>query len=107
LPPGEYERDFETAESRAEFASLLARASDVIVLPERENRTAAYEAAGDALVERCDTLIALWDGEPARGRGGTAHVVTRARSRARPVIWISTRPPFPVHRLEPERSEPR
>lgn len=42
-------------------------------------------ATGLIVVERCDALLAAWDGEPAGGFGGTADVVAYARSRGRPV----------------------
>src|SRR5439155_12740709 len=46
--------------------------------------------------DRCDVLIALWDGQPARGRGGTAEVVALARRVGRPLICIGSEPPFAV-----------
>ena len=33
-------------------------------------------------------LLALWDGEPSRGRGGTAEIVGVARQLGRTVIHI-------------------
>jgi hypothetical protein len=33
-------------------------------------------------------LIALWDGQPSRGKGGTAEIVAYARQRGIPVVWI-------------------
>ena len=36
------------------------------------SRDEAYERAGRHVVDRADVLIALWDGQPPRGRGGTA-----------------------------------
>ncbi|HEX2171799.1 MAG TPA: hypothetical protein VHL09_05090 [Dehalococcoidia bacterium] len=90
LPVADYLEDFESAESRDAFRGLLDRASEVFVLPAVETREEAYEGAGRYVTERCDVLIALWDGEPARGLGGTADVVARARVRGIPVLWIHT-----------------
>jgi hypothetical protein len=41
------------------------------------------------VVEASELLVAVWDGEPARGLGGTADVVAYAREGAIPVevIW--------------------
>jgi hypothetical protein len=41
------------------------------------------------MISRADQLLAVWDGQPARGFGGTADVVAAARSRPVPitVIW--------------------
>jgi hypothetical protein len=38
-------------------------------------------------VDRCDVLVAVWDGAEARGEGGTAEVVARARKLV-PVVWV-------------------
>ena len=48
----------------------------------------AYVMAGRATVAHSDMLIALWNGQPPRGRGGTADVVRFAFERANPVIHI-------------------
>ena len=93
----EYVRDFATAGSRAEFHDLLGRASRTIVLGEAapdialdEVRNKAYEAVGRHVVDHCDLLIAVWDGKPARGRGGTAEIVAYARQQNRPLAIVPT-----------------
>ncbi|PMX86640.1 hypothetical protein C1X43_34300, partial [Pseudomonas sp. GW460-C3] len=48
----------------------------------------AYLDCGIETVNACDVLVALWDGEPARGRGGTAEIVTYARELGQPLIVI-------------------
>jgi len=55
----------------------------------REPSEEAFFAAGKAVVDACDWLIAVWDGEPARGLGGSADVVAYARNQGRrvDVIW--------------------
>ena len=40
------------------------------------------------MIEEADELLAVWDGKPARGYGGTADVVQAARKRDLPVIVI-------------------
>ncbi|MEV4345188.1 hypothetical protein AB0J83_11995 [Actinoplanes sp. NPDC049596] len=77
-------------ESRARFEDLRRAAAKVVTLPFPEPSEQAYLAAGQALVDRCDHLFAVWDGLPARGVGGTADVVTYARAQGRPVtvLWI-------------------
>lgn len=77
----EYERDFATPESLAEFRALLGRAEQVFVVPPAiapENvppRDAAYANCGAYIVRRCVELIALWDGKEST-HGGTAHIVS-------------------------------
>jgi hypothetical protein len=48
----------------------------------------SYERANRAILDRSDVLIAVWDGDPARGRGGTGDVVHDALERSLPVIVI-------------------
>jgi len=90
FPPDEYARDFATAEAREEFRSLLARASTRLTLAGASDaRERAYDAAGMALLDNCDLLLAVWDGEGGRGRGGTREVIEEAARRAMPVIVIA------------------
>ncbi len=92
LPPNDYAADFADAASRAEFHRLLARAEEVVITSLKSEppltREEAYERAGRAVVDGCDVLVAIWDGKPSRGRGGTAEIVSYARSLGRPVAWI-------------------
>jgi hypothetical protein len=82
-----YREDFGSAESREEFDHLLDGAIVDVIGP-AESRKHSYEAAGQAVVDRSDLVIVLWDGKPARGRGGTAEIRTYALRRNKPVFWI-------------------
>jgi hypothetical protein len=88
LPTEEYLEDFTSAESRAEFGALLARAAWVRAAPARASRPAGYLSAGKQVVQTCDVLLAIWDGEPAAGSGGTAEMVAYARHVGRWMFWI-------------------
>jgi hypothetical protein len=88
LPREEYLGDFPTRRSREEFLELLGRASVVTVVPDAGGREEAYAEAGRSTVDRCDALVAVWDGAPSRGVGGTADAVARARDRKVPLYWI-------------------
>jgi len=90
LDESDYIDDFETPESKAEFKKLRARAQRLTQVDPAANRAEAYEMAGRYVVDHCDVLIALWDGEPASGRGGTAEIVSYARRQGCPLYWIST-----------------
>jgi uncharacterized integral membrane protein len=94
LPVSDYQATFSSEESRQEFRDLLAAAATLTELPSVETHGEAYEQAGQYVVERCDVLVALWDGQPAHGQGGTANIVGLARDRGVPVFWIHTDPPF-------------
>jgi hypothetical protein len=75
---------------RARFEDLRRAAATVITMPYPEPSEQAFLAAGQALVDRCDHLFAIWDGHPARGVGGTADIVAYARTHGRPVtvLWV-------------------
>ena len=88
----DYATDFASDASRQEFNELLAAADEVLVMPAdpgAASREAAYERAGLAVLDGCDLLLALWDGAPGRGRGGTADLVAEARRRGHPVEVIA------------------
>jgi hypothetical protein len=93
LAPDDYATDFAGAESLAEFDRLLAAADDVRVMDGAGPREAAYERAGRAVVDGSDVLVALWDGQPSGGRGGTAEIVAYARKRGVPVEVVTVRRP--------------
>jgi hypothetical protein len=88
LAPDDYRDDFASDESREEFDRLIDAASEVEQVAPQPTRVDAYLAAGLRMLERSDALVAVWDGEPARGKGGTAEIVARARTDALPVAWL-------------------
>ncbi len=101
LTPEDYLEDFGSEESRREFQELLGRCERPVWLRTRriaeecgdaneqaELRKDAYAEAGRYVVDHCDALIAVWDGEAARGRGGTAEVVEYALEENRRVIRV-------------------
>lgn len=93
LPVDDYLADFESEASRAEFHTLLAKAAAVTELGQAGTREKAYERAGRAVVDRSDIMLALWDGRPARGRGGTAEIVSYAQKQNVPVVRIAAARP--------------
>jgi len=78
-------------DDRRSYDELLAKANRVTQLSVQQPSEQAYWAAGKEIVDRCEVLIALWDGKAARGLGGTGDVVNYARSRGKDVrvIWPS------------------
>jgi hypothetical protein len=83
------EQRFSPEETR-EFDELVCQASWVHPLEPAEVRVdqSPYQAAGRQLLARCDVLLALWDGEPSRGPGGTAETLLEAAWHGRPCVWI-------------------
>ena len=70
---------------------LFSKASQVHKLDYTESTSEAHQAASEYMVDNADVLVAVWDGLPARAYGGTADVVSYARSSSKPVevIWPS------------------
>jgi hypothetical protein len=103
FPREEYAHDFTEPQARAAYQALLARAADVIELPGSratpERADAAYAAVGAYIVEQAAVLLAIWDGEPARGPGGTAQVLASAVAAHLPVICVGAHPPHNIYVL--------
>ena len=87
LPRAEFAKDFAPDEWAIVEATLDA-AGYVHVISEYGSREDAYLDCGMETVNGADVLLALWDGQPARGKGGTADVVEYALSLGKPVIVI-------------------
>ena len=77
---------------RTRYHRLLKAAVEVLVLPRSGSDEDCYMAAGQYIVDHCELLVAIWDGRPARGLGGTADVVAYARRRAVPVRRLDASP---------------
>ncbi|MBI3199087.1 MAG: hypothetical protein HYZ40_16585 [Rhodospirillales bacterium] len=87
-----YRSDFATAESRDEFDRLLGAARLVVTCPEdHTDPTAGYAWAGNFTALHSHLLIALWDGDEARGGGGTALIV-KAKLKGRYAGWNKGEP---------------
>jgi hypothetical protein len=97
----EYTGRFTSPESRDDFALLLQRAHHCIRLEtevtclmndynQGETGRGGFQEIGEYVIEHCDILIALWDGKPARGKGGTADITSMAIKKGMPVFIIHT-----------------
>ena len=89
MPTAKYEKTFADRATTAVYRALLAEASVVTQLPgSLTDPEAAFDAVGQAMVDTSDVLIAIWDGKPSAGVGGTADIIAYAVARLRPVLWI-------------------
>ena len=85
----EYRASLANHGARERFDALTDRASCVLELPGHSQlQPDAYVMTGRATVAHCDLLIAVWDGLPPRGRGGTGEVVQLAITRGTAVIHL-------------------
>ena len=89
LPAADYREAIVKDANRAEFDDLVARAATVTTMPFRTSSREAYLAASREVIRRCELLVAVWDGRPADGSGGTADAVALAIDAGRPVtvVW--------------------
>ena len=80
LPAADYRNDF--PDTASAFDAYLADACAVdVARTGGGDRDEAYEVAGRWMVDLSDVVIAVWDGQQAAGRGGTAEIVEYARTR--------------------------
>jgi hypothetical protein len=87
LPSSHYEKTF-TKSGRRDYELLIKQATKIEVLPFDEPSEEAYMAAGFRIVDTAELLLAVWDGQPARGLGGTADVVGYAHAKGTPVVVV-------------------
>jgi hypothetical protein len=100
FPAADYASDFHDQASIDHFNALLAAAGRLLVLPgTRHADSRAYALIGESLVAHSTIVVAVWDGEPALGRGGTGEVVARAIETNVPVIHIPIDSAAPIRVL--------
>jgi len=89
IPFSGYESTFSEAFDRQEYDRLLLCAARVDILVTDGTKEEAYFAAGKEIVNRAELLIAVWDGKPAVGLGGTGDIVNYAQKRHLRIIHIN------------------
>jgi len=89
LPFAAYEEIFTTAADLEVYRSLLQRAAAVEILGEHPDREESYWAAGRRVVDLADRVLAVWNGKPAVGLGGTGDVVAYALNSGKPVLHLN------------------
>jgi len=86
----EYGRDFPPGPALERFRRLLDRASVVFELEGARGRGGEpYAHVGQQIVEQSDLMLAVWDGLPPRGPGGTGEVVQHGLDRGMPVAVLA------------------
>jgi hypothetical protein len=89
LPAADYRQRVVASGDTSRFDRVISRAGAVRTMPFAISGPDAYLAASEQVLSDVDSLLAVWDGDPVGGRGGTADVVSLARARGLPltVIW--------------------
>jgi hypothetical protein len=101
----DYKQDFDQNEDQKTFdllydkaGSRLNHAFELEAAPAEMSE--GYRKAGEMLVHSSEIILAVWDGMPAHGKGGTAEMAEYALSLKRPVFWINAdNPSSPVRIL--------
>lgn len=88
FPAERFRHDFEPGEWQAR-EPLLARAAHVEEISGTASDEEGYMDAGARIVSQSDLLVAVWDGQPTVGLGGTGDVVGYARQLGKPLLWIN------------------
>lgn len=83
----EFRQDF-TDEAWRRVAVHFDRALRIHEVRDVDSRGEAYLEAGVLTVDEADVLLAVWDGRPAAGPGGTAEIVAYARACEKPLVVI-------------------
>jgi hypothetical protein len=87
VPIDDYEDQFEEG-ALGEYRKLLAQCTRLDLHLEGDTEQAFFKA-GQFIATACDLMLAVWDGEPAAGVGGTGDVVRYARRLGRPTVHIN------------------
>jgi hypothetical protein len=88
IPFQGYERTFRVRQ-QSQYRFLSSKATAKEVLSTSGTDEDAYLAAGKRVVELSDMMIAVWNGQSAKGRGGTADIVAFADRRQVPLVHIN------------------
>lgn len=86
LPMEDYASQFED-EPLKEYERLLTKAQ-IVELRSKKSDEGAFLDAGKWIARDVDRIVAVWDGEDAIGRGGTADIVAYAIALGRQVHHI-------------------
>jgi hypothetical protein len=89
IPFDTYEHEFSEERDRLEYKRLLSKASKVEVLHKKKTDEASFLQAGYRVVNLSDILIAVWDGKPAAGLGGTGDIVEYAKKLKKRIIHLN------------------
>lgn len=89
IPCENYLSTFKKKEDILKFTSLLDLSKNVLTLNFEKPSEKAFYAASQKMLEYSTTIIAVWDGKPAKGLGGTGDIVETALSCNKKVYHIN------------------
>ncbi|HKN20258.1 MAG TPA: hypothetical protein VJX73_02515 [Terracidiphilus sp.] len=86
-PADLFRADFDDA-SWLRTVRIMENAISIEVTGKHEAQNEQYYDCGIQTVAESQLLVALWDGQPSRGVGGTQEIVSYARKTGHPIAWI-------------------
>jgi hypothetical protein len=87
LPLSNYEQFFKSGDL-PQYRDLLGKC-EIVTLADIADTQEAFFNAGKYIVDQATFLIAIWDGKPAVGLGGTADVVQYCLDKKKAVLHIN------------------
>lgn len=88
IPANDYFTGISNPVSRERCETYLGAAASTVTMPYETSGPPAYLSASQYLIDRCEVLLAVWDGAPMTGSGGTADAVAYARERGRSIVVV-------------------
>ena len=89
VPCSDYEKTFAVKDDLDNYRYLLQCAARINLRDFPEPSEEAYFAAGRHIVDSVNMMVAVWNGRPAAGRGGTGDIVEYAIRRKKPITHIN------------------
>jgi len=90
IPCLNYIETFNNLDDRNDFQNLLATSLSQETLNFEKPSESAFWAAGKRVVLLSDLMVAVWNGLPSKGLGGTGDVVDFALKSGKKVIHLNT-----------------
>ncbi|EWC62228.1 hypothetical protein UO65_2477 [Actinokineospora spheciospongiae] len=89
LPAADYRERKVKPDNAVDFDALVDAAHLVHTMPFDTSDRSAYLAASEHVLSTVEAIVAVWDGAPSTGSGGTGDVVEAAHRRGTPVtvVW--------------------
>lgn len=88
MPVDHYLETFTTRSARREFLRLYQGAEKTVNIEPKLTSEKAFLAAGMYIVQHCELLVTIWNGQEALGLGGTGQIVALTRKKLLPMAWI-------------------
>lgn len=89
IPCNNYISTFKTLDDSRSFLDLLNMSKDTYTLDFDKPSESAFYSAGIEIVNKTTVMLAIWDGKPAKGLGGTGDIVEFALKQKKSVFHIN------------------